>query len=68
MSERELDSAIQELQQAAERLRSGELDTDEATALVERCADLAAEIGQALEREAREARAEPLPGQERLLP
>ena len=63
-----LDEAIAELQQAAERLRAGEIDGDEAAALVERCADLAAEIGQALEREAREARAEPLPGQEKLLP
>jgi phage tail tape-measure protein len=63
-----LDDAIAELQQAAERLRAGGLDGDEAAALVERCADLAADIGQALEREAREARAEPLPGQEKLLP
>lgn len=63
-----LDQAIDELQAAAERLRAGELDADDAAVLVERCADLAADIGQALEREAREARAEPLPGQERLLP
>ena len=63
-----LDDAIAELQQAAERLRAGGLDGDEAAALVERCADLAGDIGQALEREAREARAEPLPGQEKLLP
>jgi hypothetical protein len=63
-----LEDAIAELQQAAERLRAGDLDGDEAAALVERCADLAADIGQALEREVREARAEPLPGQERLIP
>lgn len=64
----QLDQAIAELQQAAERLRSGTVEGDEAAALVDRCAELAGEIGQALEREAREARAEPLPGQERLLP
>ncbi|MEX2196489.1 MAG: hypothetical protein WD844_14485 [Thermoleophilaceae bacterium] len=63
-----LDSGIEELRQAAERLRAGGLDADEAAALVERCAELAAEIGQALDQEARDARAEPLPGQERLLP
>lgn len=63
-----LDAGIEELEQAAERLRAGGLDADEAATLVERCAELAAEIGQALDQEAREARAEPLPGQERLLP
>lgn len=63
-----LEDSIAELQQSAARLRAGELDGDEAAALVERCADLAADIGRALEHEARAARAEPLPGQERLLP
>lgn len=63
-----LESAVAELRAAAARLRSGELDGDEAAALVERCAELAAEIGTALDREAREARAEPPPGQETLLP
>ena len=63
-----LEDAIAELRDAAERLRGGELDGDEAAALVERCAELAGELGQALEQEARAARAEPLPGQERLLP
>jgi hypothetical protein len=63
-----LDDLVAELQQAAERLRDGTLDANEAAELVERCAELAAEIGQALDQEAREARAEPLPGQERLLP
>ncbi len=63
-----LDDAIAELQQAAEQLRCGELNGDQSATLVERCAELAAEIGRALEREAREARAEPLPGQERLIP
>ena len=63
-----LDDLIAELQQAAERLRDGTLDANEAAELVERCAELATGIGQALDQEAREARAEPLPGQERLLP
>lgn len=63
-----LDEAIEELRQAAAQLRAGELDGDDAAAVVERCAELAAEIGQALDQEARAARAEPLPGQERLLP
>ena len=63
-----LDDLIAELQLAAERLRDGTLDANEAAELVERCAELATHIGQALDQEAREARAEPLPGQERLLP
>lgn len=66
MSER-LDELVDELRQAAERLRDGELPAAEAAELVERCAELAASIGAALEREAREARAEPPPGQETLL-
>ena len=63
-----LDDLIAELQQAAERLRDGTLDANEAAELVERCAELATDIGQTLDQEAREARADPVPGQERLLP
>jgi exonuclease VII small subunit len=63
----ELERAIEELDRAAARLRSGELDADEAAALVERCAELAADVTRALEREARAARAAPPPGQETLL-
>jgi hypothetical protein len=63
----ELDRLIAELGAAAERLRSGEVEDEEAAALVERCAELAAEAGAALDREARAARAEPAPGQETLL-
>lgn len=62
-----LDDAIERLQDAAAQLRSGELGLEEAAALVERCAQLAADLGHALDQEAREARAEPIPGQERLL-
>jgi hypothetical protein len=63
----DLDAAIAELRDAAARLRDDELDADAAAALVERCAELAADIGAALDREARAARAEPPPGQESLL-
>ena len=62
-----LDRLIAELNEAAERLRSGEADHEEAAALVERCAELAAQAGTALDTQAREARAEPLPDQETLL-
>ena len=69
-----LDTLTGALEAAAERLRSGELDQAEAAALVERCAELAADAGAELERMARAAdwagepagAAEP-PGQEKLL-
>ena len=44
-----------ELEAAAEQLRSGELDAEQAAELVERCAELAARLGSEVE------------GQERLL-
>jgi hypothetical protein len=56
-----------ELEAAAEQLRAGELDSDQAAELVERCAELAARLGSEVERLAREARAEAPPGQETLL-
>ena len=56
-----------ELEAAADQLRSGELDADQAAELVERCADLAARLGTEVERLAREARTEAPPGQESLL-
>jgi len=56
-----------ELEGAAERLRSGELDSEQAAELVERCAELAARLGSEVERLAREARTEVPPGQESLL-
>jgi len=62
-----LDAAIAELERAAERLRSGDLDHDEAAALVEECAELAARVGGELDRAARAAAAEPPSGQETLL-
>lgn len=63
----ELDSLIGELDEAAARLRSGELGGDEAAALVERCAELAARLGSELERHARAAPEDAPPGQETLL-
>jgi hypothetical protein len=59
-----LDSLTRRLEEAAERLRSGDLDNDAAAALVEECARLAAEAGTELDRLGRD---EPRPGQDRLL-
>ena len=64
----EIDSLIRELEHASGRLRSGEMGPDEAAALVERCAELAARVGTELDRAAREADREPPgDGQEQLL-
>ncbi len=62
-----LDDLITRLGRAAEQLRSGELSTDAAATLVEDCAALAAEAGAELDRRARAAAQEPLPGQDSLL-
>jgi hypothetical protein len=62
-----LDDLIGRLERAAEQLRSGELSTDAAATLVEDCAALAAEAGAELDRRARAAAQEPLPGQDSLL-
>ena len=62
-----VDHLIAELEQTAARLRGGELDQGEAARLVERCADLAGQVGAQLEREARSAPAGGSPGQEQLL-
>ena len=45
-----LDALTAALEEAAERLRAGEIEREEAAALVERCAELAAEEGAELER------------------
>ena len=57
-----LDTLIEELEQVAQRLRSGEVEPDEAARLVDRCAELAGRIGSGLDAAARETE-----GQERLL-
>ena len=60
-----LDALVADLESAAERLRSGDLDAAEAAALVERCAELAGRVGAELDAESRAAGA--TEGQERLL-
>jgi hypothetical protein len=67
MNAADLDDLIDRLERAAEQLRSGELTTDAAATLVEDCAALAAQAGAELDRRARDAAAEPLPGQDSLL-
>jgi hypothetical protein len=62
-----LDSLIDQLEQTAARLRSGELDSDAAAQAVERCAELATELGSDLDLQARAASAAEPPGQEKLL-
>jgi hypothetical protein len=63
----DLDDLIGRLERAAEQLRSGDLSQDAAATLVEDCAALAAEAGAELDRRARTAAQEPLPGQDSLL-
>ena len=62
-----IETLIDELEQAAARLRGGEMDAIEAAALVERCAELAGLVGGELDRAAREGEREAAGGQERLL-
>ncbi len=62
-----LDLALAELERAAERLRAGDREQEEAAALVEECAELAARVGGELDRAARAAAVEPASGQETLL-
>ena len=62
-----LDAAIAELEAAAECLRVGDLGADEAAALVESCAELAARVGSQLDRAARAAAEPPASEQETLL-
>ena len=60
-----LDALVDELTSVAGRLRSGQVDPDEAAELVGRCADLAARVGAELDGRSRAAGQ--LEGQERLL-
>ena len=64
MNER-LETLSQELESVAAKLRAGDVDADEAASLVERCAELAGEIGSELDAESRSAAESE--GQERLL-
>ena len=61
-----LDDLVRRLEEAATKLRADEIDPTEAADLVERCADLAARLSQALERQARSGEGSS-PGQETLL-
>jgi exonuclease VII small subunit len=61
----ELEEAVAELERAAARLRAEDIEPEEAAELVERCAQLAARAGAALDRRAAEPPDEA--GQERLL-
>ena len=62
---RSLEQLSEELEAVAERLRAGEVDPDEAADLVERCAELAAQLGAEVDSRARSA--SETEGQERLL-
>jgi hypothetical protein len=64
MTTERLDELTRKLEDAAERLRAGDLDAEQAAALVEECARLAADAGSELDRLGRE---QPAPGQDRLL-
>jgi hypothetical protein len=61
----ELDEAIAELERTADRLRADDIEPAEAADLVERCAEIAARLGAALDRQA--AAPGEASGQERLL-
>ncbi|HSD78907.1 MAG TPA: hypothetical protein VLA98_15935 [Solirubrobacteraceae bacterium] len=62
-----LDALVGRLERAAEQLRTGDLSPDAAAGLVEDCAALAGQASAELERLARDAGREPLPGQDHLL-
>ena len=62
-----LDNLVERLERAAEQLRSGDLSSDAAAGLVEDCAALASHASAELDRMARAAAQEPLPGQDTLL-
>jgi hypothetical protein len=62
---RSLEQLTEELEAVADKLRGGAIEPDEAADLVERCADLAAQLG--AEVDARARTATEAEGQERLL-
>jgi hypothetical protein len=67
MADTSLDELVERLDRAAEQLRSGDLSADAAATLVEDCSALASQASAELERLARAAAHEPLPGQDSLL-
>jgi hypothetical protein len=60
-----LEQLTEELEAVAEKLRAGEVEPDQAADLVERCAELAAQLGAEVDARARSATE--TEGQERLL-
>jgi uncharacterized phage protein gp47/JayE len=62
-----LDELVERLDRAAEQLRTGDLSADAAATVVEDCAALASQASAELERRAREAGRDTLPGQDSLL-
>jgi exonuclease VII small subunit len=62
-----IDELIEQLERAAEQLRSGELSADAAATMVEDCAALATQASSELERQARAEVSGPAPGQDSLL-
>ena len=62
-----LDELVDQLGRAAEQLRSGDLTQDAAASMVEDIASLASQASSELERMARAAAVEPMPGQDSLL-
>ena len=62
-----LERLVAHLEDVADRLRAGELDAEEAARLVDDCAQVASNASAELERLARVAASEPLPGQDQLL-
>ena len=67
MSLEQIDDLIEQLERAAEQLRSGELSPDAAATMVEDCAALATQASSELERQARAEVSQPAPGQDSLL-
>ena len=63
MPQDSLERLIERLEHVAVTLRSGELPTDRAAALVDECARLAAEAGGELDRQVRAAEVPVAPGQ-----
>jgi exonuclease VII small subunit len=67
MSLERIDDLIEQLERAAEQLRSGELSADAAATMVEDCAALATRASTELERQAHAEVSQPAPGQDSLL-
>ena len=63
-----LDALVRELEAVVRALDSGEVEGTDAARLVERCADLAAQMGAELDRQSRRTPEAAREGQESLLP